>query len=100
MAITSQDCGDLGILNGAWASGHCLALEYLEMWTRDEGKGDPQPVCENHQGYSDLQGRSVEGACDTLRRLDSFISSQRLQKFNSLEASGSTIHPVHSSIFP
>lgn len=36
-----------------------------------EGKGDAQPVCENHQGYSDIPGWSVEGACDTLRRLES-----------------------------
>lgn len=58
MEVTSQDYGDLGILSGAWASGHCLALEYLEMWTLDEGKGlrGPQLVRENHRGYSDLQG--------------------------------------------
>lgn len=56
MEVTSQDYGDLGILSGAWASGHCPALEYLEMWALDEGKGGPQPVRENHRGYSDLQG--------------------------------------------
>lgn len=58
-------------------------------------------MSENHQGYSDIQGWSVEGACDTLWRLESgFNSSQRLQKSILLEASGSTIHPVHSSISP
>lgn len=71
------------------------------MWTRDEGKGETRSVSENHQGYSDIQGWSVEGACDILRRLESgFNSSQRLRKSILLESLGSMIHPVHSSISP
>lgn len=58
-------------------------------------------MSENHQGYSDIQGWGVEGACDTLKRMESgFNSSQRLWKSILLEASGSMIHPVHSSISP